>query len=397
MNLKFWHKEKEESKGFAPYEDINGKRTSALGYFFLILMVIFGITQGQFFLNAVQSTVDRPQSNSYCLSTLLGLSGADINTSYRYSGFSSSGFGNCATSVRENALGLNSVYSQAGDISKKIASLESERTSLQNQINNLSNRRAENRDDYQTALIEDVAQTEGVLESRGLGTSMVGLDKNIASLQQQLRVKETELEKYNFQLQQLAKSNEAKLVSVQDQYVHEMKVYEFNKFFVSFILIAPIFYLVWRRYSVAKENRSENVIIWGGLVATFGFIFAQIILVFVYDVLPKELIQAVFEFLSAFSFLWVLLYWSGFVLVPLFFGWLIYLIQRKLYNKKAVLFRTLKNSQCPQCTMKIHPQMNNCPLCGYKLKEQCQVCGHMTLKDGDFCEVCGVSRNDGLN
>jgi len=61
MKLLFWKKEPVASDAaYAPYEEIDAKRTSKLGYFFLILMVIFGIWQGNNLLSSIQESIDPP-------------------------------------------------------------------------------------------------------------------------------------------------------------------------------------------------------------------------------------------------------------------------------------------------------------------------------------------------
>lgn len=403
MNLKFWQNNKEQDKGFVPYEEINEKKTSLLGYFFLVLMVFFGFYQGQSFLEEVEDSVDVPMRNSNCLISIDSFSNLNKNNQYdsyyRHSSYfspsntvgdSSTGCGEI--SAREYDLGLEILYEQVGPINIRITELQRERTNLEQTISSLSIQRGEGMRDYQTALVEDLAEVDGVLESEDLGSAVASQEQEIARLQQQVEEINSEINNLSSKLVSLTEPYRTKIIAAQKKYVNEMRIYEFKKFLYTFLFVAPIFWLVWRKYSIAKERRSEYVIIWGGLVATFGLIFAQILLVFFYKVLPHELIIAIFTFLGAFEFLWVILKWLSFILIPLFFGMMIYFIQKKLYNKKAVLFRTIKSGSCPQCTLKISPHMNNCPICGYQLKDKCYNCGNMTLKDGEYCEICGVKK-----
>ena len=250
---------------------------------------------------------------------------------------------------------------------------------------------------YQTALIEDVAgntdANRNVLDTSYLGTAVSTGAESISQLKRELAVMEAERDRLTASITQVAVSYRAAIQEAYDQYVKEMRVYELIVFLVSVILIAPLFYFSWRKYSYSRVSRSEYAIIWGGVVATFGLIMAQIMLVFIYEILPHQLLQFLFNFLSGFAILWTLLYWLAFILVPAFFGFLIYLIQKKFYNQQAVTMRALKSGHCPHCSLKVLPTMNNCPICGYHLKTRCEACNNMSTSGGSFCEVCGNRRN----
>jgi len=388
MNLFFWRKETPTTDAYAPYEEIDAKRTNKLGYFFLILMVIFGVFQGNQFLSSIQETVDRPTPNSNCSSELFSRA-SDRTTQIYYRGYNDNS--NCAFSEREIRLGLDKAYEQSKPLYSQIENLQSQINSQENILSNLSRQKTEILDEYQTALIEEMATpNDAVLDSQTLGTGYTSQKQNINQVKAEINQLEIKKIKIEQELANLANSYLPSFKKAESEYQFELKKYEFIVFIVSLILISPVFYFVWVRYNQAKLRRSEYTLIWGGAVATFGIILAQILLVFVYEILPRGILEALFAFFAAFEFLWTILFYFSFILVPLFFGSLIYLIQKKLYNKQAVLMRTLKSGHCPGCSLKISPDMNNCPICGYKIKTQCQTCNHMTLSGGKFCSVCGT-------
>lgn len=406
MKLFFWKKDEASDTGaYAPYEEIDSKQTSRLGYFFLILMVLFGVWQGNNFLSAVQDSVTRPTPNSYCSSTIRQHTTNQTDeypygySTYDYE-YSTYGYGAlrpfeaCAFTEREKMQGLDVAYRELYPLLVNLNELASGLTNLNNQLNSAQIERNRSVNDYQVSVVEDIAyqQSGGVFDSAQLGSGVVSQDSVIAALNEQIRSTTAAQDDLTQNIRSIASRYVNALERVDEEYAQEMRIYELKQFFLSIVFIIPVFFFVWRRYGIARLNRSEYAVIWGGAVATFGFILAQVLLVFVYEILPHRLLQAVFAFLQAFSFLWALLYWFGFVLVPLFFGGLIYLIQKKFYNKRAVMMRALKSGHCPHCSLTINLLMNNCPVCGYELKSKCEACGSMSMSGGSFCEACGSRR-----
>ncbi|NCT02222.1 hypothetical protein GW766_03145 [Candidatus Parcubacteria bacterium] len=394
MGLFFNKKNEDETVSgvYAPYEQIDSKRTSKLGYFFLLLMVIFGIWQGNMFLAEVQDSVDAPMKNSDCSARLANAIGLSFTKNYYYDRdyYSES---KCAFSPRELTLGLDRAYANAVPYFEKINTFEKQLSGLNQQRYTLENSKRQTMDEYQVSLIEEMAaRGDTYFNPEELGTGYAGQKENLTQINGQIQRVTAQKEAAVKELSAFVMTYRPLLNKAESEYVFDVKQYQFILFLISVVLVGPLFYFVWRRYHAARLTRSAYTIIWGGAVATFGFILAQVMLVFVYEILPREILEAMFSFLAELEFIWTLLTYFGFILVPLFFGFLIYFIQKKLYNKQAVLMRALKNEHCPNCSFKVTPDMNNCPICGYKIKSQCATCNHMSLDGGTFCSVCGVNR-----
>jgi hypothetical protein len=401
MKLLFWKKEEaEQAPGYAPYEEINAKKTSLLGYFFLVLMVVFGVWQGNNFLYALQQTIDRPTPNSNCLS-IMSYYDTTKNTVYDtdyYYGYSyTPSTSECAFNEREIRLSIPTLYKSIEPNLRAINASDEKISKIQNGISQAQYSRETYISEYETSLLEDIANTQNpVFNQIVIQTDIMTQDEYIRRLEGALGEEKATRQNLIAAVTRAVAPYAATIERAKQEYRHEMIVYQFIQFIVSLLFIAPLFVYVWRRYHAAKNNRSEYAIIWGGLVATSGLLLAQVLFVFIYEILPREIIQAIFTFLAGFQFLWTLLYWFGFILVPLFFGFLIYLIQKKFYNKQAVHMRAIKNERCPGCSLKLHHDMNNCPICGYALKTRCQTCNAMTMQGGNFCSTCGVRTENSL-
>jgi hypothetical protein len=388
-----------EAKGFVPYEEIDAKGTSKLGYFFLILMVIFGVWQGNNFLGAIQDVVAYPEANSVCLATMeaslpsnndTASYGSSYRSTYGDNGVKTSS--ECHFSARENAHSIPAVYDVVYPEYVTLAELQKNLQDVQNRLSDIQYNRDKAVDDYSVSLLEDIAKKNPVMNMGSIRGTIKTNDDLIASLTQVEKSLTETIDGVKTKIGEIVALHNADFNAVEKAHTRELDVYELKRFLLAVICILPVFFFVWRRYSASKAKRSEFSLIWGGLVAITAIMVAQIVLVFVYDILPHEFLQRVFAFLSNFKFLFVIVYWLGFILVPLFFGFLIYIIQKKYYNKKAVTMRAFKANKCPTCTMSIAPHMVFCSTCGTTLKSKCNSCGGVTPCAGEYCELCGIKK-----
>ena len=114
--------------------------------------------------------------------------------------------------------------------------------------------------------------------------------------------------------------------------------------------------------------------------------------------IPKTLLKNLIEFLVSIGLVSLLNYLS-IALVVLFFGGLIYYIQKRTARLKQERIvkkdykRIISFSQCFQCEYKIDYTKDYCPFCGVKLKEVCASCGKEMIKHEVFCSSCGTKKD----
>jgi predicted RNA-binding Zn-ribbon protein involved in translation (DUF1610 family) len=93
-----------------------------------------------------------------------------------------------------------------------------------------------------------------------------------------------------------------------------------------------------------------------------------------------------------------LLNYLAIFLVVLFFGGLIYFIQKRtLKQKQAVSYsknrqKLVSWSQCFECEYKIDYAKAYCPFCGVALHEVCSACHKETNLHERFCSHCGKAK-----
>lgn len=120
-------------------------------------------------------------------------------------------------------------------------------------------------------------------------------------------------------------------------------------------------------------------------------------LTLLYHVLPKTLLKNLIEFLVEVGLISLLNYFAIFFVV-LFFGGLIYWIQKRTIKQKMAVKKT-KNykkliswSQCFECEYKIDYTKPFCPFCGESLHEECPSCGEKMNVHERFCSSCGKAK-----
>jgi hypothetical protein len=414
MNIVSWFSKSKSqgeeggAKGFVPYEEIDAKKTSKLGYFFLVLMVLFGIWQGNNFLDALERLISPPELNSSCLATmehsLPGYTVPSVPNTYRYSYQSLVPYSTyyerdsvtsserCFFSAREKSAGIPALYATLYvDFTEK-ASIEEGLQQIRSQKYTVESNRNQAVNDYSVSLLESIAKKNQIMDMGGIRETVQSSDdllRSIATIENNLSARLSEIDA---KIKATLEPYRTVFMKLDSDFAFDVNVHEVKRFGIRLLFIVPMFLFVWRRYSSSKNNRSEYSLIWGGVVAIASILLAQVVLVFIYQILPHQLLQKIFAFLSNFAFFFVVLYWFGFILVPLFFGFLIYMIQKKYYNKKAIAMRAFKSNKCPRCTMSVAPHMVFCPTCGMTLKVRCTSCGGNTPNAGDFCELCGTKK-----
>lgn len=118
----------------------------------------------------------------------------------------------------------------------------------------------------------------------------------------------------------------------------------------------------------------------------------------IYHVIPKTLLKNLIEFLISIGLVSLLNY-LAIALVVLFFGGLIFYIQKRTARLKQERIikkdykRIISFSQCFECNYKINYSKDFCPFCGVKLKEICLNCQEATIKHEDFCKSCGAKKD----
>ncbi|VAY86773.1 hypothetical protein MNB_ARC-1_1029 [hydrothermal vent metagenome] len=183
------------------------------------------------------------------------------------------------------------------------------------------------------------------------------------------------------------------------------KLYKFWQPFKAYmhmlIFIVPLFFFFSFFYYRTKKKQlkgqiynpiikiiSANV----SFLLLLPFIWHTIILI--YDFLPKTFLKNIIEFLVDIGLISLLNYFAIF-LIAIFFGGLIYYIQKRTLRLKKKIPSNKKYqkliswSQCFNCELKINYTNKHCPFCGIKLHQNCKSCNNQMVIHEKYCPSCG--------
>lgn len=184
--------------------------------------------------------------------------------------------------------------------------------------------------------------------------------------------------------------------AARDQIVADYKKFQFwfplKELVWQLLFLLPIFgiFYAWSSRSVKKGNPIQTLIASHLLVIAFLPILLKIVELVV-DMIPKHFFKNLFKILQSLHLmaLWHYFIILGSIAVGLF---LVYFIQRKVFNRKKVMQKRLMKGACISCSKKLPTSSTFCPFCGAGQYGTCAACGKETPASGPHCIHCGVLR-----
>lgn len=142
-----------------------------------------------------------------------------------------------------------------------------------------------------------------------------------------------------------------------------------------------------------KDNRIQSLIASHLLVVAFIPILIKLIKLVV-DLIPDHFFNALFRILRSLHLLaiWHYLVILGAVALGLF---LVYFIQKKVFNREKLIQKRLSKGACIQCGKKLTAGASACAFCGTNLFAACAACNQPTPVGGIHCIHCGVKTANG--
>ena len=361
------------------YEEISEKKTSKLGYFLLILMAIFMIGIGQTIFSDLKKIPERPNSPSSCISSFKS-SNYLKNLSYTQ---------NCKFSEIDEKFSLNSQYNNILSKLNQIILINKQTSNNENSIKTKEKEITKLNKDYDLSLQEKMANEQAIMEKSNIKSSITLKTSEINDLNRQNISLENQRDKIiaeiNPQVSTIIKSYD----EAQEYYKDKHAYYKFKVFLLMLIFVLPFFIISIYFYLKLKRKNSPYTIILTAIVGASSILFLQIVLTFLYDILPKEWLARIFKFFMEVPFLRYIVYYGSVILVIALFGGIVYFIQKKVFNPAKVAIRRLKDNKCPGCSFTLNPDHNFCPKCGQQIKEKCPSCNNLKIRYLTHCPYCG--------
>jgi len=252
---------------------------------------------------------------------------------------------------------------------------------------------------YNTRLFERIAQMQNNTELTNAKNEYDSINFDNKALKDELALiaKVSSLNGFNAYVKYLSETKEA-FMKDKASYMFWQPFKEYAHMLI-FILPLLLFFGFWygrakKRELLQKEYNPVIKIISAHISLILALPLFWYTLTLLYHVLPKTLLKNIIEFLVEIGLISLLNYFA-IALVVLFFGGLIYWIQKRTLAKKGSL-KFVKNyksfvalSQCFDCGYKIDYTKPFCPFCGVGLHEECASCKGKINKHEDFCSGCG--------
>lgn len=367
------------NKATEEYEEITEKKTSKLGYILLILMAAFIVGIGQTIFSDLKDIPERPSSPSYCVSTFKNSSYLN-NLSYSQ---------NCRFTETDQKFGLDSQYNNIVPELKQIISLNKQISSNKSSIRSKEREIDKLNKDYDLSLQEKMADEQAIMDKPNIKSGITQKRSEISSLQRQNSSLENQknriIEQINPQVAILMESYDEAF----EYYRDKNAFYKFKVFLLMLLFVLPFFALSIYYYLKLKRKNSPYTIILTAIVGASSILFLQIVLMFLYEILPKEWLARIFKFFMEVPFLRYIIYYGSVILVIALFGGLVYFIQKKVFAPAKVAIRRLKDNKCPGCSFTLNPEHNYCPKCGQQIKDKCASCNNLKIRYLAHCPYCG--------
>jgi hypothetical protein len=275
--------------------------------------------------------------------------------------------------------------------SQSIKNMFIKRQSLQRKRSDWRTRHNIGKDVYDTQLREKIANNKSN-PGTSITDSMQGASGEYEKINAEIvatssKINNQQLVKDFFEL--IGPSSSSK----RDKLISDLKKYEiiyaFKGLCWQFLFLLPIFggALFWHVRSTNKKFATQTLFSTHLLtIASIPILFKIVELVL--DLIPNTFFRALFELLEKLHImaLWHYLLIVVSLLVAIL---LVYLIQKKFFNKQRIYEKRLISGKCCLCGKKLPPKSGHCPFCGKNQMRQCSHCQSDTFLGGSCCVNCG--------
>lgn len=166
-------------------------------------------------------------------------------------------------------------------------------------------------------------------------------------------------------------------------------IFPIKRLLIEFLFLIPLLFIFifWNNKSIKKGRHLQIFISSHLIVVALIPVFFEICHA-VFEIIPKKILKTFIEFLESLKLIaiWHYILTIIAILITLF---LIYFIQKKVFNKERLIKRRFIKKQCINCGKKINYEIEFCPYCGNNQKIKCKNCNNLTFKGCNYCTNCG--------
>lgn len=249
------------------------------------------------------------------------------------------------------------------------------------------------KESYDTQLLENIANGAQPGSDATAATAR-HYSQNINQLNLEIRATEKQIEAHpGIQtLWILITPNDSERATIVSEFKHFEFWFPLKELAWQLLFLLPIFglFYAWSVRSVKKDNAIQTLIASHLLVIASLPIILKIVELVV-DLIPRHFFKKLFEILESLHLmaLWHYVVISGAIAAGLF---LVYFIQRKVFNPQKVMQKRLMKNACIHCNKKLPTGAKFCPFCAGRQVETCPACHEDTPIAGTCCIHCGAPR-----
>jgi len=161
---------------------------------------------------------------------------------------------------------------------------------------------------------------------------------------------------------------------------------------MDFAFLLPLLFVIyfWNSRSIKKDN-GVQMLLSSHLLVVVAIPTLWKIIDLVLQIIPDKLLEMVMLWLSAMKLLAIWYYLLVIVAIFVALG-IIYLIQKKFFNKKRLIEKRLSKGECIECGENLPKDCIYCPFCATSQLRICESCKKETYVGGEFCKNCGASK-----
>ncbi len=374
-------------------EELSEKQTTKLGYFLLFCMFVAIMSTAQWTLSIISGIPERPTPVPSCVSEMLRAFDTE-STSYNYSsynyGYDYAGYNSCTLTSVHPKYDLSSEFktlewplSQLNEYFTTLSRLESEKSQA-------TYRQQNNREDYNTSLSESAVQEQNpIYDANGIRQDITTTRSNIANADLQITNTKHAIESLRTQYAPQVSDLKYAYEWAESAYIRANLLYRMFIALLSLAFSGLVFAVLYRMYVRRKLENSPHTIIFSVATFAYGLVLLQVLLMFLWDIIPHTFLEWLLGWISLFAPLLYLVQFLWPVVIVAIFGFLVYRIQKRLYSPQNIVKRFVTDKKCPHCGNAVDMTKPFCPLCAHEIHIHCPHCHELTMKGMPYCSNCG--------
>jgi len=174
-------------------------------------------------------------------------------------------------------------------------------------------------------------------------------------------------------------------------------IFPLKKLLVEFIFLVPlmIFFGLWNIISLKKGKNIQGLLSTHLSIVVFIPVFIKLCET-IFHIIPDKLITSFIEYLQSIKLIGLWNYILT-IIASAFALLLIYISQKKVFNKEKTMIRRFYKNRCVICGTQLKENEDHCFECGSSQKRECPHCKRLTYKMSKYCIHCGEKINENQN